>query len=545
MAEQPSRLLAGNGSDILNVQKANIALIYAYRLFVCLLLLVMFQIVLDTRLVGDQNPVLFIATLTTYGLLNTLLLALSLRQKLSENWLNLFACTIVDIIALNLIIQASGAQSAALSLLFIIVVVGAASVLSARLSLLVAALASLSVLGNAIFMVWVHNGAVSQLATAGVLGLVFFITAYAVQRLVTRASRHEALARKQAADIAELQQLNEKIVQRMRTGILVLDQEQNIRLINEAARQQLNISEAASEIVGHTAPNVLRETWQRWSASPSSLATPFIAEPGAPEVRASFSALGDTQQTLAFLEDTRQLSQQAQQLKLASLGRLTASIAHEIRNPLGAISHAAQLLSESDELADHDKRFTEIIEAQCRRVNYIIENVLSLSRRNTAKPEEIHLQGFLTDFIGSYQGKNGDQDEIRLVPATNAINVTFDPRQLDQIITNLVENGLRYSLQHTGRSKLRIEIYVEPTTDLPQLDIIDYGPGIEPDMEQHIFEPFFTTENEGTGLGLYLAREMCEANQAQLSYIQTVTGSSCFRISFAHPKKRWASDKNK
>jgi two-component system sensor histidine kinase PilS (NtrC family) len=522
-------------------QRNLIAVLSGYRLLIALLLLLLFNITLDTRLVGDLKPNLFLVTLLAYSVANIALLGLSLNRRLDRSRLLLFTAAIVDIVALNLLIEASGSHSRPLSLFFILAIVGSAMILPTRLSLLVAALATISVLGQAISRVLSHNLPASEFATAGTLGLVFFITAFAVQQLVFRATRNEILARQRAADLEDLQLLNEKIVQRMRTGIVVIDDSGSIFLINESARNLLGMSTNIDTITGQGIPTVLVNAWKAWTHNPKQLPSPFQVQAAGPAVQASFTALsaGESGQSLVFLEDTRMVKQQAQALKLGSLGRLTASIAHEIRNPLGAISHAAQLLSESNQLCDADRRFSEIINTQSTRVNQVVENVLALSRRDNPKPRQFDLNGYLARFIQQYRSHSADELHITFRSSGQTIEVTFDLSQLDQVLSNLFDNGLRYSAKATGRSTLNVRAYFDPSNDLPQLDVIDQGPGIDKDKLSKLFEPFYTTENSGSGLGLYLAREICEAHQAELSHVRTEHNQSCFRISFPHPRKRW------
>jgi two-component system sensor histidine kinase PilS (NtrC family) len=229
--------------------------------------------------------------------------------------------------------------------------------------------------------------------------------------------------------------------------------------------------------------------------------------------------------------------QRAQQLKLASLGRLTASIAHEIRNPLGAISHAGQLLAESPNLDAQDQRLSGIIKEHCGRVNGIIENVMSLSRRETSMPEIFELEHWLETFYQEMTGRLDLASEEVIVrkQVDDAVHVRMDASQLHQVLWNLCENGLRY-----GRSlpRLILRYGIRDDSQRPYLDVIDSGEGIPEDDIEHIFEPFFTTAGQqGTGLGLYLARELCEGNQASLSLLESTSEGCCFRILFAHPER--------
>ncbi|MEW8042538.1 MAG: ATP-binding protein, partial [Candidatus Thiodiazotropha endolucinida] len=236
---------------------------------------------------------------------------------------------------------------------------------------------------------------------------------------------------------------------------------------------------------------------------------------------------------LIFLEDTSQITREAQQIKLASLGRLTASIAHEIRNPLGAISHASQLFDESPNLNPADQRLTEIIKTNTARVNQVIENVLQLSRRDPGSPEKIQLKSWLKkvrDDLLKHQGFKKSEVLLQIEPEDTAI--TADPEQLRQIVTNLCNNAR----EHGPKDNLRVQIIggIQQEFDHPVVDVIDNGPGIAPKVAKQIFEPFFTTRNTGTGLGLYIAKELSETNRIRLEYIPGPTGGSCFRLHFDH-----------
>jgi two-component system sensor histidine kinase PilS (NtrC family) len=246
---------------------------------------------------------------------------------------------------------------------------------------------------------------------------------------------------------------------------------------------------------------------------------------------------GEKIDTLVFLDDISQIAQQAQQLKLASLGRLTAGIAHEIRNPLGAISHAAQLLQESEELPSSDRRLAQIIPDHSRRMNLVIENVLQLSRRRQAEPQLLDLKYWLHRFASEFRHNLPEQQTLHLKTCSGSLQTRMDPHQLTQVLTNLVQNGLRYSSQCHPQGQVWLDLFRDPVSDLPVLEVLDDGPGVPDEQLQNIFEPFYTTDNKGTGLGLYISRELCESNQARLDYQRRQSGGSCLRITFAHSRK--------
>ena len=241
------------------------------------------------------------------------------------------------------------------------------------------------------------------------------------------------------------------------------------------------------------------------------------------------------QGTLVFLEDAAETRQRAQQLKLASLGRLTASIAHEIRNPLGAISHAGQLLSESPDLTSQDRRLTDIVLQHSQRVNAIIENVMTIGRRHDVVSENFLLRPWLEAFCAEleerYELAEGD---LIMRWQADPIMVRIDKSQLQQVLWNLSENGLRYA---SGAPLLGFEAGIIDGNGRPFLEVFDSGPGLNEAIADRLFEPFATTESSGTGLGLYIARELCESNQASLQLVERHNGCR-FRIVFAHPGRQ-------
>jgi two-component system sensor histidine kinase PilS (NtrC family) len=170
-------------------------------------------------------------------------------------------------------------------------------------------------------------------------------------------------------------------------------------------------------------------------------------------------------------------------------------------------------------------------------MNLVIENVLQLSRRRQAEPQLLDLKYWLHRFASEFRGSAAPGQTLHLETQSGTVQTRMDPHQLTQVLTNLVQNGLRYSAQNHPRGQVWLKLFRDESSDLPVLEVLDDGPGVAAEQLQHIFEPFFTTENKGTGLGLYIAREMCESNQARLNYKPREGGGSCFRITFAHPRK--------
>jgi len=460
---------------------------------------------------------------------------------------NISVSILLDILIIHgLLVSSSGITNGMANL--VIVSVAAGNIMTpGRMGTFYAALATLSSLAIALWAMLEQGKSADDVVRAGSLGIVYFVTAAALQYIAIRLRRSETLANSRARSLAELEQINQQIIQRMRTGILVLDREGQVRLMNAAASEMLagyTVSAQLAEIEkttgAHFLPASLLTGFKSWLLQPQQIIAPFQPASTSPPIQATFAHLDQNsgELVLVFLEDTSRVTQQAQQMKLASLGQLTASIAHEIRNPLGAISHAAQLLDESPNMDTADQKMLAIIHRHSKRVNAIIENVLGVSRRETSAAEPIDLQPWLEqfrdDFLQTHSQHKPVLIRLSVQPGTHP-TARFDTSQLEQILINLCDNGLRYSELHCGEAKIEIVTGIAADGARAYIDIKDYGPGIAKENTSSVFEPFFTTDKSGTGLGLYLAKELCEANQAHLSLINTEQPGCCFRIMFAHP----------
>ncbi len=443
---------------------------------------------------------------------------------------------LLELILITAMLIFGNGISGGLGNMLVITVAASNIMLRSQLGLLIAALASLSVMGQEIYLLLESESNVDAVFRAGVLGVVYFATALLVRNLSFRISASEDLARRRAQNIHELEQLNHQIIQRMLTGIVVANEFGQVRMANQAALSLLGLD--SDETMGML-PDDLLDRLRDWQLDPSRKSPPFRGSSHRAPIQASFAMLQkeEGQDILIFLEDTGKIAQQAQQLKLASLGRLTAGIAHEIRNPLGAASHAAQLLLESEELASADRQMVEIVVRHAERMNGIIENVLELSRGKTSTPELIDLHDWLQDYIRDFTAAGTISMDIEIKLLKGGVQGRFDVSHLHQVLNNLIGNGIRYSKVATGYPWVGIEIGEIEDTRQAYLDILDNGPGVSEEQLPHLFEPFYTTDKKGTGLGLYLSKELCEANQAQLDYFLRETGGSRFRITFPHPKR--------
>jgi len=488
---------------------------------------------------GLEKPSLYLTTALLYTGLNLLLLfALRRAQQLQPQQIIVNIC--IDILVLGLLTYASGGVANGLGNLLIVAVAAGSILLSGRYSLLFAALGSITLTSVEVYRATALPDTAQHYLQAGLLGIILFATAVFIRHISKRIQISESLAQQRASDVAQLEKMNLLIIQRMRTGITVCDPQGNVRMMNEAARSLL-VKENGDPYNTRTQqlPPALKKRVEQWLQNPQRRTSPFQASPETPEVQANFAALRqqDTSNILIFLEDNSKAIQHAQQLKLASLGQLTASIAHEIRNPLGAISHAAQLLAESETLDSADQRLSKIIQQHSVRMNNTIENVLELSRRQPASPQTISLSSWINNFVSSYNEIETTQGAFKINIQPDSLEVRFDPSQLQQVISNLCQNGLRYSQQKTGKATIDLRAGTLPGSELPYLDIIDEGPGIDTETAARLFEPFYTTERTGTGLGLYISRELCQANNARLDHIASYQNGCCFRIIFPHPKQ--------
>ena len=449
---------------------------------------------------------------------------------------------LIDILIMHGLLLASTGITNGLANL-VIVSVAAGNILNpSRMGTFYAALAAICSLGISGWAVLVINESADDIVRAGSLGILYFAAAFVLQGISKRMMRSEALATSRARSIAELEQINQQIIQRMRTGILVLDRFGQVRLANAAAEELLFgsvTSQSSAEHHNRLLPKPLRKGLEAWLKNPNMRIEPFQASPTSPLLQANFTQLDQERgdQILVFIEDMSKVTQQAQQMKLASLGRLTAGIAHEIRNPLGAISHAAQLMEESPNLDKGDKQMLDIIRRHSKRVNGIIENVLDLSRRRAANSEQVDVRDWLTEFTQDFQQTrdDGSKATIELLADDAVPPARFDKSQIEQVMVNLCDNGLRYSKQQTGQNRIQLVVGATADGERAYVDVRDFGPGIAREHRHSVFEPFFTTDKSGTGLGLYLARELCEANQAHLSLVEDEQPGCRFRITFAHP----------
>ncbi len=432
-----------------------------------------------------------------------------------------------DVTTLVLIMHNGGNPSGGVAYLLLVSMAIGSLLTNLRMGIALAAFTSLLLVGMTTINVYKSSSNNHEtIFSAGILGFLLFATVISFRWLAVRIQLSQQAAQEEAQKSASLQKLTQQIVKKMRTGLVVLDPDCEPVLANSSAKQLINNDDFMPTLKKQLDEPL--KQWQEKRSSPEAMSV--VSETGL-KLKVSFGSLDD--HLILFIEDTKQLTQEAQQLKLASLGRLTASIAHEIRNPLGAISHASQLLSE-DEHDEGTKRLLEIIQNHSHRIDHIINNILQLSRRKIANPEIINLPSWLDRFKTEYlRYKSG---EIITKSSQEIVLAKVDPSHLDQVINNLVDNGLRYGAKN-NKEIVTLKTAIDEYSGLPYIDIIDEGDGISEKNQENIFEPFFTTEVTGSGLGLYLCKELCEANQANLSYGYNEEQKSCFHLQLSHHQR--------
>ena len=518
-----------------------LGLLNLYRLSVPSVLLVLFALASRPHSLAPDYPSIYFYTLAAWFATGVICIAL-----LKTRWPTLHAQALIhiafDVVAVTLLLLTSKGSSSGVGLLLIMPVAAVSVLLPNRTATMIAAAAALCVLGQQLVLSVAGKADPSDLTQAGMLGAVIFIAALAAAPLARRLRESEALVRQRDIDLANLAELSQYIVERLRESLVVVDEQDRIRLINESARQILGHDARANALLGEVSPRLLYllTMWRQGSPDVDTTGGNLLAADGLREVRPHFAPLGQARPppVLVFLEDLTALDDRIQQSRLAALGRLSASIAHEIRNPVGAISHAGQLLAEDSALSESGRRMTEIIKANAERVSTIIGNVQQLARRETTRPERMPLGEWLTDFAQEFVVTGGHRpDQLLFTMPEPELEVRVDPSHLRQILWNLCENAFRYAVQ-SENDRVELRVGRLAGSHRPFLEVLDHGPGIEAALTDRIFEPFFTSRASGTGLGLFIARELAQCNGALLVFEPRSGGGSIFRIVFADPR-RW------
>ena len=501
-----------------------------YRVFEAALLSLVLFAPPGTLVVEPRHALLGQVSAASYLVVSGVLLYWASRRRALAAQVMLGAA--VDIVAATLATHAMPSSAPGIALMLMFNIGAAALLLPLRYGLGGAAIAGAATIGEYVWSLLRDSDSARPLAERVMFAVSYLAIAMLTYLLGRQMRATQALAEQRGAELADLAQVNDLIIRRMRTGVLLVDGEGRIRLANEAAQGLLGAHDGERNLA-LAAPELARRLRQ-WQHEGRASDTPLRIG-GDNEVLPRFARLqanGDS--ALVFLDDTALVSRRAESMTLATLGRFSASLAHEIRNPLAAISYATQLLEESDEISAGDRRLLQIIHQQCLRTNNIVESVLGIARRERASAEHVDLAAFARRFVADYQQtlqpENGSL-QVRAGPAP--LPAMVDPRHLQQILTVLVQNALTYG--RLPGEPARVSLAVHPHEGRPAIQVTDRGPGIPEANAAQLFRPFFTTSEHGTGLGLYIASELARANDASLGHVPVPGGGSCFRLLLAGP----------
>ena len=510
-------------------------LYFTYRVILSIGLLVFSMANTGSSFLGATAPALHVITILAYLVLAIASLALSFFDLDSMQLEYAFAM-LVDSVVISILLYTSGGAESGLGILLGISIAFGAQGMPTRIAMLSAAIAAGAIFLGAYLESVIHEQPFNNFTLLVMLGSSYFALAFLSHELAARTQLSEKLVKQQGKDIADLTELNDQVIHHMQTGVVVLDNGGRIRMLNDAAWQFLG---RPISTVGYSLSQIssdLAQSLENWEKQPYSQQRHLHTHTEGSDLLIKFQRLGENEKTgtLIFLDDASRAAEAAQQLKLASLGKLVASIAHEIRNPLGAIGHASQLLQESQHLQGTDRRMTEIINGNTSRLNQVIENILSLSRQRVVKPERIRLDIWLSKLckeLGNSHQLQPDQMISYVSPPDTTL--AFDPQQVFQIISALVENAVKHQSHKAGDLLISLTGGMDSGIQEGYIAVIDNGKPIPSDVVDKVFEPFFTTSNQGTGLGLYIVKELCDANNIRISYLPVSSGGNCFRLKFS------------
>jgi len=524
----PSSPLRRAGADAAKL----LAVYNAYRALVALSLLALGLIELSgiSTIPGYNTDLLWLS-----GLWSLTALALFRRTEwlASRPELGPLAIMLFDLVMVAFLTALGSELGSGLPLLFLPTVSASAVVIRNRLlATAVAALATLAVLSDSTYQL--QQGAIdsSAMLSAGLLSTLIFLISLLLQLIVGRMDKFEQLADSATTQVATLEELSHQVIAHMTVGVCRISPDNRLTAVNKAAMLLLELTDFETPVSLETVDKTLAQYVSNWRSGQHTSAMPFKIHSEGKLLMPKLISVGHDfePEILLFVEDYTPVTEAAQTLKLNALGKLTASIAHEIRNPLTAISHASQLMEDISDNPAEQIELCRIISNNTQRVNEIIENILQLSRREDAKRESLDLLAWLRLFIPEYEQGQAHGSCVTLRAPEPVGTILFDPGHLRRILTNLLDNGVRHAGERTGQFTVTLELTKDIATNKAHIDVIDAGSGVPDTMRDRLFEPFFTTSPKGSGLGLYLCRELCQSNNAALSYDRTVDDGTRFRV---------------
>ena len=439
-----------------------------------------------------------------------------------------------DLVMIAFLVRLGQPLGLGLPLLYLVTVAASALLISNRITATAAAaLATIAVLSDSTYQLQQGLIDANGMLSAGLLGSLIFLISLLLQQIARKMATIEELADAAATQVATLEELNEQVIAHMTTGVCRVSADNHVTAINQAAAQLLDLPGTGTSIPVGQLNSTLAEHIHRWQSGQHTIARPFKVHPEGKPLLPELVRIGHDfdPETLLFVEDYTPITEAAQTLKLNALGKLTASIAHEIRNPLAAISHASQLMDDSIHDPSEHRALRDIIFTNTQRVNEIIENVLQLSRRQESRQEPLDLLAWLRLFVPEYAQGQTHPNCVNLSAPAPVGRIVFDPGNLRRVLTNLLDNAIRHAGEHTGQFTVTLSLTKDELTNRAHMDVIDAGAGVPETLLDRLFEPFFTTSPNGSGLGLYLCRELCENNGATLTYDRTPENHSRFRVS--------------
>ncbi|MYN28103.1 sensor histidine kinase [Duganella levis] len=490
--------------------------------------------------------------------------AVYVQRRFSVQLLSQIAC---DLAIISVLYLAGGGMRSGLAILYLFPLAGLAILAPLVIALFCASLVTLFLLGDSTWQIFLTDSD-RDVMQAGLYGAAFLSVVLVVNRMAAKLIGQEELASRRGVEINVQQAVNRLVMANIGDGILVVDADGRVFAGNPAAQQMLGLvgPELKFKLSAAASLSPLTQAYEEWRDD-ATRSTAFITikpfnDAALEGLTAAWSARRDlaahlkvrfaaadtdglgAERSVIFLQDVTGIENQAQQLKLASMGRLTASIAHEVRNPLSAIGHATSLLGE--DLSDPvHQRLLKIVGDNVARVNRMVEDILQLSRKVQPHSEPLALDVFLAELRSEFIETHNLAPDILGLTAAADTQVRFDALHLREVVLNLLNNAVRYA--SGGPASIRLNV-VRDSAQRLELHVQDDGPGISPEVRAHLFEPFYTTSSKGTGLGLYLARELCLNNEARLDYeyrFDNKTGadgspslSGRFVITFAWPGQK-------
>ena len=478
----------------------------------------------DRPLLGQEEPTLFMAAAMAYGVAAGLL-GLTLHWRWGGFARQLDMQVAADVFFLTVLMRLSGGNESGIGLLLIIPMAASGLHPQRRMTLFLAAVAAVAVLlEQSAHSLWWQGGTAGFLR-AGVLATGFFAISAFSHFMARSAASATRLADEKTAEADSLARINARVVQELPYGVLVVDGNGGVLQHNAKAEDLLACRVFDNAHLMHCSPPI-DEAWQQWRSGGDNPQTPVAAGRDGRRLRMRFSEFEPTRAAgvVILLEDMTELERVAQNMKLAALGRLTANLAHEIRNPLSAIQQAAGLLAEEPSTPTME-RLARIVEDNGRRLDGLVEDVLALNRRDRVTAEEIGLAEFLREFVAQFQQTERMPQEVIHLSVPEQLHIRFDRLHLHQILWNLMRNAWRYCTRRPDSISLR----ALASDKQVHIEVFNDGEPVSPEMQARLFEPFHTTDKRGTGLGLYIARELADANGGSLCYVNR-TGGALFQV---------------